>query len=287
VNANVKQNKPEVSVNQSPAQTPNARRRPSIGDVINDEVLEVGSLTSMHRLFESKLKNIDRKIDAHNNKLMEQVGEILKSLSYLSDRMDEYDKKMEIIDHLAKENSSLRLELNSVTARVEDLEQRARRKNIVEQNIPETKNEDLTKIMSSLSNFIGIPISGGDIKKVHRVARAAEAAENTDSTPAVKRPKNIIVHFTCENLRNSFIEAARKKKNITTGDVGVKGEHQQIFVAEHLTPSRKKLFWEVRRAAKQKNYRFAWVKHGKIYARKNPDGKVIPIKCAEDISRMV
>jgi uncharacterized coiled-coil protein SlyX len=181
---------------------------------------------------------------------------------------------------------SLRSQLDDVSARLEESEQRARRNNVEVQNIPESRSEDLTQIITNISNVLKIPISVGDLRKVHRVARIKDV-ENSDSKPKVVRPKNIIVQFNTEGMRDSFLQAARSKKRIMTSEIGIQGEQRQIFVAEHLTPSKKKLFWEVRQAAKKKNWRFAWIKNGRIYVRRDTESQVTLIRCSEDVKGMV
>lgn len=131
--------------------------------------------------------------------------------------------------------------------------------------------QELTK---KLAQEIHVPLTDSDIEICHRVQTAGNSAA-----------PNIIVQFTRRAQRNSFLEKARKCK-LTANDLALE-PNNQIFVNEHLCPAMKRLFGAANAAKKAHGWKYAWVKNGKIYARKSDTAPVIPITRVDDLSKIM
>ncbi|CAH2108022.1 unnamed protein product [Euphydryas editha] len=72
-----------------------------------------------------------------------------------------------------------------------------------------------------------------------------------------------------------------KSDKLNTSHLGMAGDKKPIYVIEHLSPALKSLHAATRLKAKQKDYKFVWVKSGRIYVRKNESTEYSTIFDAE------
>jgi hypothetical protein len=59
-----------------------------------------------------------------------------------------------------------------------------------------------------------------------------------------------------------------------------------IYIQEALTPRIRHMYLKTRRSAREKNYKYVWVKEGKILLRKEDSGRVIHIKSLSVLSTL-
>lgn len=194
-------------------------------------------------------------------------------------------------EKLSSENDTLRNDVQSLKSHVEELEQRSRNANIEIQNVPERKGENLMHVIESIGAVIGYPIPPTQVKDVHRVAHNAKS----------DRPKNIIVQLATRHVRNDVLAAARVRRGLTVAQLqkamggtptsGLaasesRAHDQNIYIKEHLTLKNKILYAEARKAKKEKNYKFVWIKNATILMRKTDDSRVVTIRNSEDLLKL-
>lgn len=133
--------------------------------------------------------------------------------------------------------------------------------------VPEKKNENLLPILKNLCAKISAPVTESEVFAVRRVAKM-----NNESA----RPRNILVTLPSERHRDYVISAFQRYKKanrtnpLNSSDLGFPAENgQYIYVTEHLAPECKELHSAARKAAKERAYKFVWVKYGRVYMRKN------------------
>lgn len=79
-----------------------------------------------------------------------------------------------------------------------------------------------------------------------------------------------------------------KVNKLNSNDLGIAGPRSSVFVSEHLTPTNKYLHAAVRKRAKEANYRFVWVRNGRIFVRKSEeDANVILIRNLKCLDKLV
>lgn len=152
----------------------------------------------------------------------------------------------------------------------------SRLQNLEIQGIPQKDGEDLCGILATVGDAVGLPISKDDIDVVHRVAHNQESS----------RPRSIIVRFRCRSKRNDVLAAAGMARRAvgSTDGIEVAEYKTKIFINEHLTLENKKLFKKVREAAAANNFKYRWVKHGVIYARRDDRTRIITIRSDQDLN---
>lgn len=214
-------------------------------------------------------------------KLFGEFEAVKKSIQFVTDKYDTLEKstqavinRVQVIDQNFQTSER---RLADLEAKLESMEQRARNCNLEISNLPEKRGENLITIIENVANVLKQPISARDVITIHRVPQ---------SNPNNSRPKNIIVKFSSQVIRDNFISAARLNKGITSEQINIQGAPQKIYLNEHLTLQNKKLFRQVRDVAKEIGYKFVWIKHGVILARADVTTAVIAIRSEREISKL-
>lgn len=189
------------------------------------------------------------------------------------------------ITELEQQNSNLRAELNSIGMRLKAAEKTSRSCNVEVQCVPERRSENLVAVFKNLCKEIELPITDMDIRSCRRVAKM---------NPTSKRPRNILVTLPSERHRDQVISYVKRynlknaKSPINSGHVGVPGgENCPIFVSEHLSKDIKELHAAARRAAKDKAFKYVWVKYGRVYLRKDDNSPSVHIKDKSSLDKLV
>lgn len=210
----------------------------------------------------------------------EEIRSINKAMDHMSDQVEDILKKYkendELIKTLQKQECEMQLNVTNLTARINLLEQNARCKNIEIQCVPEKKTENLIGIVKELSKVVGLDLKDENIVHVTRTAKL---------NPEIKRPRSIIVELSNTRVRDSFLAAVTKfnrPKNLcdklNSSHLGYTGPTSAIFVMEHLSPANKLLHAAARQKAKEKGYKYVWVRGGRIFLRKSDDSGYIFVK---------
>ena len=162
---------------------------------------------------------------------------------------------------------TLTFNTQNLDVRVDNLEQATLSNNLEISGVPLNHPEDLAGIVQKISIGISHPIEKTDWSNVYRQHRQT----NQD------KPPSIILVFNDRSKRNSFLSSAKKVRGLTTTKIGVAGDESFIFVNEHLTKARKKLFYTAKAFRAANNYKYLWTNKGKIYLRKNDGCQAINV----------
>lgn len=202
--------------------------------------------------------------------MREEIKDIKNSLTFLSDQYEDLmkDQKNTVtkVKSLEDDSQALHTSMKNLTSRFEEMEQRARSNNVEIQCIPESNNENLVKIVNQLSTVVGCDIPENSIVGCTRTAKYNR------SSP---RPRTIVVQFATQNTRDRLLAACSKfnkinhNNKLNTTHLQIGNSSLPIYVSEHLSPANKALHAAARIKAKEVNYKYVWVRNGKIYMRKN------------------
>lgn len=175
---------------------------------------------------------------------------------------------------LVNENKQLKTQNDSLSRKVEELEQYSRMSNVEIKGVPCSQGEDCSVIVKTIGEKAGCPISPGDLDIVHRVP-----TRSNDK-------KNIIARFCSRTKKSDFISKARKAK-LCVSDLGITGaSNAPVFINDHLTPSNKVLFSKALTLKRDKNWIFLWTDDCQIKARKTTNSRVLRIRDDSDLSKI-
>nr|XP_022911404.1 uncharacterized protein LOC111422435 [Onthophagus taurus] len=215
-------------------------------------------------------------------RMTSRLHELVESVQFCSQRVTDFEAtvkrfqdQLKIIDKLNAENMSLRKQVDDLSGRVGDLEQYSRRNNLELQGVPEKDNEDLLMVLKTMGDFIGVPVSSTDVDAAHRVPHGPGNQNQNRGT----NPKGIVVRFCSRLTRDNFLAAAKLKKRSgppgSPPGLSIDGVSECCFINEHLTPANKFLLSNVRKAAREKGYKFVWTRDCRVYVRKNETARPI------------
>lgn len=223
------------------------------------------------------LRNDNTLLHASLKDLNGRLTEMDASLSTLDTRQDSFNTRLELLENQTAHSAALPDQVLMLENKLKHMEQHARECNIEIMNLPERRGENLMTVMTTLSAVIDFKIQPNDIISIHRVPHPMQND---------KRSKNVIVKFISRILRDNFIAAFRARNGISTEQLSFPGMSHKIYINEHLTLHNKHLFRETRERAKTQGFKYVWVKHGTVLARKNENSPAVAIRNVHDMAKI-
>lgn len=225
-------------------------------------------------------EELDKKFDTQIRDIQVNLASLDGILTHFNTEFEKVKSQCEsqtaIITQLQRDKEELRATCTDLSQRLAQAEQLSRTCNVEIQCVPENKNENVYSTVHQLANTIKCPLSDSDINYCTRIAKL-----NAKSP----RPRSILVEFSSRRLRDNFLAGVIKfnrnhpTEKLNTSHLGYGGEKKSaVFVSEHLTLDIKRLHAEARRKAKELNYRFCWVRDGKVFLRKADNSNYILVK---------
>lgn len=219
--------------------------------------------------------------------IKEQMDKMDKSMAFMNlqyeDLLKEHAASKEIVKELQKENLDMKMCINDLSSRINQLEQQTRSNNVEVQCLPEKKQENLFQIVAQLSKVVGSGIEESDIKHCTRVAK-----QNTTNS----RPRSIVVQLASPRIRDQFLAATIKynklnpDNKLNTLHLGYAGPKTPIFITEHLSTTNKALHAAARIKAKELGYQFVWVRGGRIFMRKEQEAEQILVRNKDTLNKL-
>jgi hypothetical protein len=212
-------------------------------------------------------------VDFKLTELITRLEHLEAENGMLRGRISELEARAPVIGTLERSVAMLQTGKLEQETRDDLKEQTAKLYNVEIRGVHQTDAEQLPEIIKQIAKVIGCDLN---INEVDFIVRTRTRNKNS--------PRPIIVKFLRRMSRDTFLAQVRaKKKRITTKDIGVEGLPTDIIVSEHLTIKNKMLFYQTRLLAKEKQYKFAWTRNGKIFLRKDEGTHRIFIGSEKDL----
>lgn len=220
-------------------------------------------------------------VTQQNLQIQQTNKEIERSLECMSQRYDDLKREFEVLQNQRQDFTNHILILER---KIEDLQDRSRMSGIEIRNIPYQDGEttsDLSSIVINTCKQLKLEILSSDLRDIYRLP----TKQNTKKT--------IVAELHSVSLKNKIIQASRNLNRgrsatdkLNTEDIGLQGNRLPVYIAEYLTPSTRKLFYESRVFAKQNHFKYCWTKSGRIYVRKDENSKAFLIKTNQCLSNL-
>lgn len=269
------------------------RKMPSKQDIPSSSI----EMTSNDYVPRSELRQLirDEMLDVVNtqiknslNEINEQRGSFGKFMDFISDKFDkfteDFNRQAQELASLKKENTTLRSELDLLKNKVSQLDQLSRASCLEIQCVPEKKSENILNIVKTLGRTINYSITDQDIQYCSRVAKL---------NPNSPRPRAIITKFVSPRIRDCVLSAVadynkkHSRDRLNTHNLGFTSEEKSpVFVIENLSPENKQLHAAARKRGKELNYRFVWVRAGRIYMRKSETSETVFIRNSDMLDNL-
>lgn len=236
------------------------------GNVTLDDIMAaINEIRSSQRSCE---RDYNISFESINTKLDENTMAI-KSHS------EQYEKCIKIMEDLISENKQLKEKVKRLEERLEDVEQYSRSNSLEIHGIPMEKNENVISIVKEVGRALDLDISDSMVDACHRLGNKQQNGN----------PPGIIVKFVRRIDKEEFIRKRRVKRTLSTRHIN-RTDDRPIYVNESLSPSRRRLLAMARAARNEKNYKFLWIRNGKIYLRKEENAAVKIVSNQDDLSKL-
>lgn len=180
------------------------------------------------------------------------------------------------VEKVANDVLALREVVAGLTRELQDRDQFARANNIEVRGIPFSKNENLYDIADRIGKLCNMPMKRDEINYIARIPTRVPNAE-----------KPIVIALNNRYKKEELIASARKLKQCQLVDLGFKDKTGSFYVNDHLTQHNKTLLNKAKSLAKEIDFKYIWVKHCKIMARKSETSPVFFIKDEKDLKKIV
>jgi predicted flap endonuclease-1-like 5' DNA nuclease len=251
-----------------------------VRNIMND-VLKSQLSSFVKELNTSVRETLDKELKS----VKDEIKEMHNSMNFMNDKfeevMEQQKRAQKTIKELQADNNSLQSTVSILQSRVNQLEQSARSNNIEVQCLPENKSEDLLKCIKKIGEAINCELFEDDIMRITRIAKFQK-----DSP----RPRSVVVEFKNHKLRDTFLAAAinfnknNPKDRLNSSHLDFTDRKTPIYICEHLSVANKALHAVARQTAKEKGFKFVWVRGGKVYLRRNESAGFLIVKDLESLA---
>lgn len=232
---------------------------------LNDLMKAINELTREHK---QSIRDFNTSYEVMNEKLDENT----KTLKDQTEKIKEY---LQIIETLKDENKQLKERLDVMETKLDEAEQYSRRNCVEIQGVPVAEN-DVIGTVRRVGKAIGMNITDEMIDTCHTLRKR----------PNTEGPPGIIVKFVRRIDADDMLAKKRGKKDLSTRHLDLQTD-KPIYINESLTPLKRRLMGMAREVRRSNNYKWLWVRAGKIFMKKEDNSPVILIKCQADLNKLV
>lgn len=221
--------------------------------------------------------------------LQDKFIDLEKAISFGDGKIDDFGQKLVQVETRLKLLDTIEqrvniLETNAQKQSLRDMEkdQWAKKKNIEIKGIPDTE-KDLNDIIYKIAHYGGYALTPQDIDYVYRY----RPRERDVTRPSASK---IIVRLTSARRRTELLQSVHKRRAtapLTTSELGLVGTDAQVYVSEQISELNRGILKLAKEASKIHNWRFVWIKNGRIYARKTETSKICIIVNTSDVKKII
>ncbi|XP_073961969.1 uncharacterized protein [Choristoneura fumiferana] len=250
----------------------------------NDEIQTPDALAELRQLRQdlSEMKTQNNEISL----LRQEVIELKEQISILSvsltDKHAQFLTKLEQADF---EIATLKSSVAHLQQQVNAQEQHSMRNELEIVGVPECDTENLTHILLTTSQIIGVQLLETDVDDIARVGPMRPRGSKLNSNDDHK-PRPIRVKLLRRQKRDELLKAAKARRNLTSETI-VGGAPRKLYVNERLTRENRLLFREARLRATANSFRYCWTRNGVIYVRENDNKPSSRISSLDDLEQRV
>lgn len=237
------------------------------GKLTLDDVMK-----TINEIVENQKKQ-EKSFNASYELIHEKLEENIKCVR---DQNKSIEKCLKIIDQLVEENTSLNKKVLDLERRVDDMEQYSRVNAVEIHGIPVAQNEDVLNVVKEVGKALDMNIVDTMVDACHRLGKK----------PGPKgEPPGIIVKFVRRFDKEELLRKRRVKKEFSTRHMNMNVD-TPVYINESLSAARRRLVAAAREVKRERQYKYLWVRGGKIFLRKEDSAAVIKVACQADLDSL-
>lgn len=241
-------------------------------EIKTNETSVKSMIVALSKSMEANFKKMEGEINISLNSCHQKLDDNTAMLNIQQKLLE--DQK-ELIISLQTENKRIKDELREVKNRCDNLEQEMRSSSLEIHGIEKKDGENIEEIVTNIAKALDVKIDTTMIQNCFRV-----------KTNALNQASPIMVNFMKKDYRNELLKNRRIKVNFSTRHIEGFNTDVPVYINESLTPLRRKLLAIARKNRSNLNWKYVWVRSGKIFCRKTDTSKIECIMTTEDIKRV-
>ncbi|CAG9783805.1 unnamed protein product [Diatraea saccharalis] len=206
-----------------------------------------------------------------------EMAQLRESFTTVTGRIDGMEQRLVALEQGREDGDVGRVrELESTIAKLklelDDRDREALLSDLEIGQLPEEKGENVFHSIIVLAGRLGVSLEERDVVFAERVG--VPPAEGG------RQPRRVVVRLSRRQLRDELLLAARVRRAGLNSEKG-----PRVFINERLTRSSRQLFHRVREECRRLQWRYAWTKRGRIFARQGDGKPVFQFRSEEDLNR--
>ncbi|XP_041985656.1 uncharacterized protein LOC121737969 [Aricia agestis] len=208
------------------------------------------------------------------NNLKDSQETVHQLLTTVSDKVNSLESRVIKVEKIAHEVPILQAEISKMRDELETRDQWSRSNNIEVRGIPQKNNENLFDIALKIGQLCDFPIKKDHINYIARIP-----------TRSPNKEKPIIIALHNRYFKEELVALSRKSDKLKLENLGFTSSGK-VYLNDHLTQRNKSLLNKAKSMAKERNFKYVWVKHSKIMVRKSDTSPILFIKNENDLKKI-
>ncbi|KAG7305694.1 hypothetical protein JYU34_009812 [Plutella xylostella] len=255
-----------------------------------------GKLEAMISKFESNLTNISDTLSTRMQQACDDIISLNKRL--LTVELENQQLRSDLSAANANHNAAagpgseqdgtiaqLQESIAELRSDLNEREQSALLTDIEISGIPELDGESPLHIVMAVAKKLGTILEERDIVSAMRMG--PRRIVSISSSGPTSRPRPLVIRLARRATRDELIKCSRVRRGATTTDLGLAAhDPKPFYLNERLTKFNRILFGKVRVSRQQKNWKHAWTRDGRIYARQTDVSPAYLIRSEADLEHI-
>lgn len=259
----------------SPPPTPSSGSQSPVPDQLLNSMQSQLNKISLQLVPLSSLAEDVKAIRSEMNDLRESLDMAHGMIDKFSNSVKSLEDRVSSVEKTAACVSNLQVEINKLKQEIDEKDQWARANNVEIRGIPMKKNENLYTIAERIGKIGKLDIKKDDINYIARVPTRVPNSE-----------KPIIISFNNRYKKEEFVASTRQSKNLNLANLDFSVQ-KEFYVNDHLTQRNKTILNKTKALAREHHFRYVWVKHTKIMARKTDTSPILYIRNESDLKKIL
>ena len=266
--------------NKQPWRCSACLKRPTIRRLDSDDGGSMMDNVSWKAELAAELSKLLAPINSHLDELKQDVSVVKQFAQHMSDGYDSFlleikelrsqlaDTKREQL-HMKACLATKDAEINTLSDKLNQLEQYQRNRNIILNGVPCTQGEDCKTIVCNIARKLNVDLDPRDLDVAHRL----RTVKKSTAPP-------IVAQFTSRNVRDCLL--AKKKLILTEGGFRGMKVGDAVYLNEHLSNYNNRLLTLTKNLARQYGFKFAWFRDGRVLVREDTGCRPFVILSEDD-----
>lgn len=207
---------------------------------------------------------LNEKFDEQNR----HFSDMLTKINNLEENIDDANKHIRFVEEKVTQIGNIQNDIGNdvdwMYKKIQTTEKLQRSKTVVITGVEQTQEENLIDIVNIISDILKVKVTENDFDEIFRIKSADKKAR-------------IIVKFTRTLTKQKFIEGIKIKKSLYAKELGIVNGETQIYLNEYLSQKNHELWKEAKKLRSTNKVKFAWIRDGEVFVRKEEGGERIHI----------